>query len=56
MRLSRVTQLSLPTMNHAVCFQPWVPFLVDNALLSGEDALSECIRTRQLDAASLSSY
>ena len=31
-------------------------FLVDNALLSGEDSLSECIRTRQLDAASLNSY
>ena len=56
MHVSRVKQLSLATTNHAVCFRAWATFLVDNELLSGEDSLSECIRTRQLDAASLNSY
>jgi hypothetical protein len=56
MHLAHVKQLSLATTNHAVCFRAWATFLVDNELLSGEDSLSECIRTRQLDAASLNSY
>ena len=45
----------LPT-NHAECVQALATFLVDNRLLSGEHARSECIRTRPLDAASLNFY
>ena len=43
-------------MNHAAGVRAWATFLVDKEPLSGEDSLSECIRTRQLDAASLNSY